>query len=555
MTDANSYSDAQIAAAIQDVDEGNYNKPDLFICAQPDQLQLFHLKRQNTVINIPQYVDHLCSATANCDLRGWQSGICNTTIPNHIQIDNGFIIESISTEALRRCTTSFPSLDVIWATPYQISAAKPNTIVTIEGVSITLSRHEFIVHIPVRRARESDLFFSSTIEGSLLRHGLVIAATTHDPLRFDVFCSVVQAFFTYLTLEERSQLAERISRLEMRQGFDVIASLPGSKAAVCLFTAFGEVAGLEAPTDLEPKYGRFVQSIQNPQLDLLNVQESYLKALSVVIQSSLEVRDLSRDAIGFGLLAVDEGFLDDDEKSSQLDMVAFDLCTENDDDEVHRMSQQCFFRDRLRDPFGNHTWIDKNRATYSIEPSRKPAVTTTCDGRAVRVGCRNGIPWMYGINLATILSIARWGAEHAPFINGNPEHDMVADMKVHGQTVISLLFNGNIGARGTAFLLSQMVYGDVQISRRSRNGLAKALAKHQNRSSSSDGYTINFNASTKFVNRMNCVVLEDEPYLVFGNYLVAFLYRKNGYLRVRDLEHPHGRLEAVGRANVSRPLR
>ncbi|CAN8067244.1 unnamed protein product [Agarophyton chilense] len=136
--------DDEIQASIADIEKGKHRQHDLFVCAKPSSLELSHLKRHSTVLNVKNYADSLVDATKDCDLHAWQTGVCNATIPNQIPISGGFIVESIVTEVCRRCAKSFPHLEILWASPYQISTSRRSSIVTIELVTIVLERDDYI---------------------------------------------------------------------------------------------------------------------------------------------------------------------------------------------------------------------------------------------------------------------------------------------------------------------------------------------------------------------------------------------------------------------------
>ncbi|CAN8067243.1 unnamed protein product [Agarophyton chilense] len=333
---------------------------------------------------------------------------------------------------------------------------------------------------------------------------------------------------------------------------------PGSDAVNALLLSLeGSSLPTSSPSTLF-KYSQFGNELQSPNIDLLNYQNAYLQALvSIFRDESLDLHHLSRDAIGFAMLAWEDDMLEGVSESviDSLQQIAFSCCTDSHDDELYRSSQECLFRGRRRTSFGSHRWLDSARATYSIEPSSKAKISTTCDGKLVIIGCQNGIPSMTGLDLATILSILRWGLERAPFINGDPTRDMVGNNKVQGQTVISFLFAGHIGARGTSWLLSQIIYGDLNISKKRKNCLAREVSRYRGNSSDGQGYLINSVTHPRMLNRTNLVVLDDDPYIVFGEYLVAKLTKRKGYYRLDRFREPQGRLTAVGRTSINRPLK
>lgn len=554
-----SFNDEAIQEAIIEVDDGKHAKKDLFLCARPDLLNVKTLASQPTVLDVKEYVDTFVQATSTCDLRAWQSGICNMTMLNHIPHPDktGFLIESIATETLRRANTAFPNLQVIWCSPYQIAKEATYSIVTVEGLSLKLSREEYIARIDVCSIRQYSNFFQSSITGSFLRQCLILASTTSEKLRFDLFCSIIVNNNAFLQREEQKLMVDPILNGIFGSEKRHIFSLPGKNAVAALISFYAEDPQQSMMEDVGSIYFRTVDTIRKTHFDdPLALQQCFLQLMASVLSNNVLLpKDLSRDAIGFLLLAAEDNLLNDCPETilEALDEIAFEVCTEHDED-LHRSSQECLFRGRSRQPFGHHRWLDNTACTYSIEPTFRPSVTTTCAGKVVRLGIENGIPWMYGLDIQMLLSVFRWGVERAPVLNGSPNDDMVSTRKVRGQSVVSLLFSGRIGARGTAWLMSQIMYGDLKLSRRSRNGFVALLAEY-NSASHDEGFRYDTVASPIMISRLNMIVIESDPYLVLGEYEAAKLYRRNGYLRVGQICRPRGHIDAVGRAYVGRPVK
>lgn len=556
----NLISDEKITESISEVENGKHAQKDLFLCAKPNLLDVESLAKHRTVVDVSAYIDEIVRATSECDLRAWQTGVCNTTIPNQIRHPNktGFLLESIATEAVRRSKHEWLKLEVIWCSPYQIATESSQSIVTVEGLSLKLHRNDYLVRIDVSSLRRYPSFFESSITGSFLRQFYVLAVAETEKLQFDIFCSVVLIVNLYLLPAERKLIMEPILSGNFESEMNHILSLPGKNFVAALISYCKGTSHCEMLAAAEKKYKGMVDTILKINYEDKNeLQKCFLKLLASMLSNNVvQPKDLSRDAIGFLLLAADEGLLDgcSADVLDSLDEIAFDECTEYSEEDLHRSSQDCLFRGRRRGPFGSHRWLDNNRATYSIEPSLNPSVTSTCAGKVVRLGIENGVPWMYGLDLKTLLSVLMWGMERAPVINGNPSHDMVLQRKVRGQTVVSLLFSGKIGDRGTAWLMSQIMHGDLKLSPRSRNGFVAAIAKYKS-TSDTDGYRFDALASPIMISRLNMVVLDSDPYLVLGEYEVAKIYRRNGYLRVSRIGTPHGRVDAIGRAYVGRPVK
>lgn len=169
----------------------------------------------------------------------------------------------------------------------------------------------------------------------------------------------------------------------------------------------------------------------------------------------------------------------------------------------------------------------------------KKACSTTFSGRPARLRVDGDELELLTIDMEFVLKVIGWGAASNPFYHlevRNPLEDRLSSNRI----VLEGLNMGLFGETGTQFILSQIVYGEVKVSSKSRNRLFRSLAADE------DGVQMDRPARPDFTQQLAACESEGRVYLAIADDILLGLRKEMGRWRVVEKKRTLSAVDGLG---------
>lgn len=193
--------------------------------------------------------------------------------------------------------------------------------------------------------------------------------------------------------------------------------------------------------------------------------------------------------------------------------------------------------------------IDGRRLGLQACITGRPVCFSSFNNKPARFVMRDGSVRMLGIDAGLILQVIAWVAAQNPVYRLAVPEKPHSGREVSDMTVMNAMNFGLLGDHAVEWIWEQILYGNLKISSKSKNGLFKLV------SSDEEGLVINSQSSPLLTNRFAAAVTASDTYLLLGREHYVRLSMHSQYWRASNIVSGIERVKALGKFRSGRPVR